>query len=69
MSERSFHIPAISCGHCIHTIKSELSEMAGVISVDADLESKTVKVVFKSPATESSIKDLLTEINYPPEKP
>ncbi|NTW44939.1 MAG: heavy-metal-associated domain-containing protein, partial [Anaerolineaceae bacterium] len=58
-----------SCGHCIHTIKSELSEIAGVISVDADLELKNVKVVFESPATESSIKDLLFEINYPPEKP
>lgn len=69
MSEISFHVPAISCGHCIHTIKSELSEIAGVTSVDADLDFKTVKVVFELPATESSIKDLLVEINYPPEKP
>lgn len=65
MLEKTYHIPAISCGHCIHTIKSELSEMEGIQEVEGDLEKKTIKVVFDSPASEEKIMTLLNEINYP----
>jgi copper chaperone len=61
-----FLVPNISCNHCIHTIKSELSEIEGVKQVDADVDTKEVKVVFDAPATEEKIVKLLTEINYPP---
>lgn len=63
---KTFLVPNISCHHCIHTIKSELSEMEGVKQVDADVDTKEVKVVFDAPATEEKIVKLLTEINYPP---
>jgi copper chaperone CopZ len=53
------------CQHCVHTIKSELSDLAGVEGVDVSLEQKTVKVNYESPATPESIKALLAEINYP----
>ncbi len=62
----NYLIPNISCGHCVHTIKSEINELAGVISVDADMETKQTKIVFELPATEEKIKALLVEINYPP---
>jgi len=67
MSELVLHIPAISCGHCIHTIKTELGEISGIKSVDGDLEKKEVKVAFEPPATENQIIERLTEINYPPQ--
>ncbi len=59
-------VPGISCGHCVHTIKMELSELMGVSEVDADVDTKLVTVEFESPATEAAITDLLREINYPP---
>jgi copper chaperone CopZ len=51
--------------HCVHTIKTELSELEGVSSVDADKDSKQVVVTFNAPATDAKIKGLLKEINYP----
>lgn len=66
MIEKTYHIPAISCGHCIHTIKTELSEMDGIQEIEGDLEKKTIKVVFDLPASEEKIVSLLAEINYPP---
>jgi copper chaperone len=60
-----YDIPNISCGHCVHTIKSEVSELAGVTSVEADSLTKQVTIVFDLPATEEKIKALLSEINYP----
>jgi len=60
-----YSVPNISCGHCVHTIQSEVSELAGVKSVKADAASKKVEIVFESPADEAKIKGLLAEINYP----
>jgi copper chaperone CopZ len=66
MTTKTFVVPAISCGHCTHTIESELSEVAGVQSVKADEKSKQVTVAFDAPATEEKIVATLQEINYPP---
>lgn len=60
------NIPNISCNHCVHTINMELSELEGVISVSADLDTLTAQVEFTAPATLQSITDLLNEIGYPP---
>ena len=65
MEKKTFSIPGISCGHCVNAIKTELTELKGVNKVEGDIEGKTVDVEWDSPATEDSIKNKLTEINYP----
>jgi copper chaperone len=65
MTTVTYNIPAINCGHCVMTIKNELSELAGVQNVEGDQTNKTIKVVFDAPATEEVIKNTLKEINYP----
>jgi copper chaperone len=67
MSTVTYKIPNISCGHCVHTIKMELSELLGVKSVDASADTKMVTIMFESPATEAEIIKVLEEINYPPQ--
>ena len=62
---KTFVSPNISCGHCTHTIEMELGDMAGVTSVNAEIESKEVTIVFDAPATWESIKETLVEINFP----
>jgi copper chaperone len=68
MQTVTYKIPAISCGHCVHTIKTEVSELEGVERVDADQITKMATVVFDDPASEEQIKALLKEINYPAEE-
>ena len=65
MKTVTYTIPNISCMHCVHTIKSEVSELAGVKSVEANAQTKKTTITFDDPATEEKIKSLLTEINYP----
>jgi copper chaperone len=65
MATKTFNAPNISCGHCVMTIERELSQLAGVSSVEADAESKDVTVAWDAPATEDSVRSLLAEINYP----
>ena len=65
MTTVTYTVPAISCGHCTHTIETEVSELQGVQSVKADQVSKKVEITFDTPASEAVIKALLAEINYP----
>jgi len=65
MTTVTYKIPNISCGHCVHTIQSEVSDLAGVKSVVADMLNKQATISFDAPASEEKIKNLLAEINYP----
>jgi copper chaperone CopZ len=65
MTTVKYSIPNISCGHCVHTIQTELSDLEGVKSVKADQETRTAVITFEPPATEAQIQKLLAEIDYP----
>ena len=65
MTTVKYSVPNISCGHCVHTIQMEVSDVEGVHSVKADQETKSVEIVFDVPASEDTIKTLMAEINYP----
>ena len=68
METKTFVVPNISCGHCVHTIESEVSELPGVKTVKADEKTKKVTVEWSDPATWQKITETLTEIDYPPEQ-
>ena len=67
MTTISVHVPNISCAHCVHTIKTEVGELPGVKTVEADEQTKVVTVAFEPPATRAGIEALLAEIDYPAE--
>lgn len=64
MTTVTYSIPNIHCGHCVHTIQSEVSELAGVRAVVADQQTRQATITFEAPATEDQIKELLSSINY-----
>lgn len=65
MTTLSYTVPNISCGHCVHTIKTELSELPGLRRIDVDPMTKRVDVEFEAPATDESLRRALAEIDYP----
>ena len=68
MNTKTFVVPAISCDHCVRSIKNEVSELAGVKSVAADANTKIVTVNWDDPVTWDQIKVALTEIDYAPQE-
>lgn len=66
MERKVFTVNEISCKHCTGAIEEEVGEMAGVATVNADVESKQVVVEFDAPASWDQIKAKLIEIEYPP---
>lgn len=67
MNTLTVKTPAISCGHCVHTIQSEVGELTGVQQVVANEQTKLVTITYDEPATEQQIKEMLVEIGYPAE--
>ena len=65
MERTTLSIPNISCGHCVMSIKNELNEQDGIISVEGDPENKKITIEWESPITLDEIKETLKEINYP----
>jgi copper chaperone CopZ len=65
MENQTFTIPNISCGHCVMSIKNELTEITGVRSVTGKHNEKAITVQWERPATLEKIKETLKEINYP----
>ena len=65
MTTVTYSVPNISCGHCVHTIQTELADVTGVQTVKASQDTKMVEVVFDAPASEETIKALLASIDYP----
>jgi copper chaperone CopZ len=63
----NYNIPAVSCGHCKANIEHEIGKLAGVASVNVDLDSKQAVIELDPPpVTKAEIEALLAEIGYPP---
>jgi copper chaperone CopZ len=44
MSELTFNVPGMSCGHCEAAVKGEITKVTGVTGVQVDLGTKIVTV-------------------------
>ncbi len=58
-------IPAISCGHCVMTIKREIGELPGVLTVEGDAQAKTTTFTLENEGILATVKETLAEIGYP----
>ena len=60
----SLVVPGMSCGHCEAAIKDEVGKVAGVTSVDVDLESKHVVVGGSEDITRDAVVAAIDEAGY-----
>jgi len=65
MTTLTLHVPNISCAHCVHTIKTEVGELPGVKTVEANEQTKVVTIAFEPPADRAGIEALLAAMDYP----
>lgn len=63
MGTITYSVPDVSCAHCEAAITSEVSTVAGVESVDVDLDTKTV-TVRGEPLDEQAIIAAIDEAGY-----
>jgi copper chaperone len=46
MTEKTFNVPDMSCGHCKAAVEGELNRLSGVEAASADIEKGTVEVFY-----------------------
>jgi copper chaperone CopZ len=55
MTTTTYHVPAISCDHCVRAISAEVSEVAGVSAVRVDIPTKIVTIEHENVAAQQLI--------------
>jgi copper chaperone len=63
MTEITYTVPDMSCGHCEQAVSSELESVAGVRRVEVDLDTKLV-VVRGENLDDASLRAAIAEAGY-----
>jgi copper chaperone len=62
---QNLNVQGMSCQHCVHAVKSSVSALAGVETVEVSLEKKLVTVGFDPAKTSlQSIKSAIEDQGY-----
>jgi copper chaperone len=59
----TYSVPGMSCGHCKAAVTAEVSAVAGVESVDVDLETKLVRISGES-LDDAALRAAIDEAGY-----
>ncbi len=62
MTETTYRVPAISCGHCKSAIETEVGALVGIESVVVDIDTKQVAVV--GSASDDAVRAAIVEAGY-----
>ena len=62
MSDTTYTVPGISCGHCKSAIETEVGALDGIESVVVDIDTKQVAVV--GSASDDAIRAAIVEAGY-----
>ena len=62
MTTTTYHVQGMTCGHCVRSVTEEISEVAGVTSVDVSLEDGTA--VVSGTADPDAVRAAVTEAGY-----
>jgi copper chaperone len=63
MTTRSYHVPDVSCEHCVAAITEAVGRVAGVSSVEVALDAKRV-TVHGVPADDAAVRAAIDEAGY-----
>ena len=65
MSETStYTVTGMTCGHCVASVTEEITEIAGVETVDVVLESGRVTVTSSQPLDPAAVEAAVEEAGY-----
>ena len=64
MTEATYTITGMTCGHCVSSVTEEISEIDGVQLVDVDLATGRVTVTSQEPLSTDTVRAAVTEAGY-----
>jgi copper chaperone len=64
MSETTYTVAGMTCGHCVSSVTEEISEISGVTDVAVDLPTGAVTVTSTTPVDDADIRAAVEEAGY-----
>ncbi|MGW6503400.1 heavy-metal-associated domain-containing protein [Nonomuraea angiospora] len=64
MSTATYTVKGMTCGHCVSSVKEEVSEVAGVTNVEVDLAAGLLTVDSDGPIDAAKIAAAVEEAGY-----
>ena len=64
MTTTTFRVPGMTCGHCRQAVTTELSKLAGVSTVEVDLDTKAVTVTSGAVLAWAQIAEAVDEAGF-----
>ncbi|MER7506116.1 heavy-metal-associated domain-containing protein [Nonomuraea pusilla] len=64
MSTATYTVKGMTCGHCVSSVKEEVSEVSGVTAVEVDLDSGLLTVTSENPVEDAAIAAAVEEAGY-----
>ncbi|TMR87858.1 heavy-metal-associated domain-containing protein [Nonomuraea basaltis] len=64
MSTATYTVKGMTCGHCVSSVKEEVSEVAGVTGVEVDLATGLLTVDSDGPIDTAKIVAAVEEAGY-----
>lgn len=64
MTQQTWTVSGMTCGHCVASVTEEVSEIPGVRSVDVVLETGVVTVVAETALTDDAVRAAVEEAGY-----
>jgi copper chaperone len=64
MSESTYTVTGMTCGHCVASVTEEISEINGVTDVAVDLPTGAVTVTSSTPLDSADVRAAVEEAGY-----
>ncbi|CAM4339804.1 heavy-metal-associated domain-containing protein [Nocardia ninae] len=64
MSEATYTVRGMTCGHCANSVTRELLTVSGVRGVDVDVDSGRVVVTSERPLGQDAVRAAVTEAGF-----
>jgi copper ion binding protein len=64
MSESTYTVTGMTCGHCVASVTEEISEIDGVTDVAVDLPTGAVTVTSSTPLDSADVRTAVEEAGY-----
>jgi copper ion binding protein len=64
MCSTTYTVSGMTCGHCVGSVKEEVTQIAGVSSVDVDLATGQVTVTSENELDRAQVQRAVEEAGY-----
>lgn len=64
MASTTITVSGMTCGHCVSSVKEEITELPGVTDVRVDLASGRVEIDSTTPLSDEQLRAAIAEAGY-----